>query len=66
MNQTDILNKIHEDLELVKQDLAEIKQVIKLDPKIKSSVVLKVQEARKRITKGQFTSNKDILREFEL
>lgn len=48
MMETDVLTKIHEDLEILKHDMAEIK------------------EARERIAKGQFVSNEDILKEFDV
>ena len=34
--------------------------------KEENEVIEKVKEARERISKGQFTSNKDILKEFDL
>ena len=66
MAQADILNKIHEDLELIKRDMAEIKEVIRLEPELREEVIEQVQEARERIAKGQFVSNEDILKEFDV
>ena len=65
MSQANILHKIHEDLELLKRDVAEIKEVIKLEPELREEVIEQIQEARERIGKGQFVSNKDILKEFD-
>jgi len=64
MSDTDILTKIHEDLELIKQDMAEIKEVIKLEPELCEEIKLQVREARERIAKGNYVSNKEILTEF--
>ena len=64
MAQVGILNKIHEDLELIKRDMAEIKEIISLEPELLEEVIEQVNEARKRISKGQFIRNKDILKEF--
>ncbi len=64
MAQADVLNKIHEDLELLKRDMAEIKEVIRIEPELREEVIEQVQEARKRIVKGQFVSNEEILKEF--
>ena len=65
MAQADVLTKIHEDLELLKQDMAEIKHVIRLEPELREEVIQQVEEARERIAKGQFVSNEDILKEFD-
>tara|TARA_Y100000310_G_C20571200_1_gene758128 strand:- start:14 stop:217 length:204 start_codon:yes stop_codon:yes gene_type:complete len=66
MSQANVLDKIHEDLELIKRDMAEIKEVIKLEPELRDEVIKQLQEARERISKGQFVSNEDILKEFDL
>ncbi|MBS3123124.1 hypothetical protein J4437_00655 [Candidatus Woesearchaeota archaeon] len=63
---TDVLTKIHEDLEILKVDIAEIKKVIKLQPELREEVIEQVKEARKRIAKGQGVSNNDILKEFDV
>ncbi len=64
MTQTTVLNRIHEDLELLKRDMTEIKEMISLEPELREEMIAQVQEARKRISKGQFIRNKDILKEF--
>lgn len=66
MAQLELLNKIHEDLELLKKDMAEIKEVIRFEPAVREEIKLQVKQARERIAKGEFVSNKDILKEFEL
>jgi len=66
MGQEGVLIKIHEDLELLKRDMAEIKEVIRLEPALREDVKRRVQEARGRIAKGRFVRNKDILKEFGL
>jgi len=65
MSEVDVLNKIHDDLEILKHDMAEIKQMIKLEPELKEEIKKQVEEARARIAKGEFVSNEDILKEFE-
>ena len=64
MNQTEVLHKIHEDLELLKRDISAIKEVITLEPELCEEVIIQLQEARKRIANGKFVSNNDILKEF--
>ena len=64
MSPVNVLSMIHEDLELLKRDLTEIKQVIKLEPELREEVKLQVQEARQRIAQGKFVRNQDILTEF--
>lgn len=66
MTQTNILYKIHEDLELLKRDMAEIKEIIKIEPKLREEVIMQVNEARERISRGEFINNEEILKEFEL
>lgn len=61
-----VLNKIHEDLELLKREVLEIKTAISLEPELKSRVKRQVEGARKRIAAGEFVSNKDVLKEFGL
>ena len=66
MTEAEILIKIHNDLEILKQDISEIKQVMNLEPKLKKEVIEQVKNARERISKGQFVSNEKILEEFDL
>ena len=66
MSEGEILIRIYEDLELLKRDVAEIREVINLEPELRKEIRLQVQLARERITKGQFVKNKDILKEFDL
>ena len=66
MTQTTVLHKIHEDLELLKQDMAEIKEMISLQPELRAEVNTQVKEARKRVSQEKFVRNRDILREFGL
>ena len=54
MAQTTVLHKIHEDLELLKQDIAEIKEMISLQPELRAEVITQMKEARKRISQGKF------------
>ena len=64
MTQTEMLTKIHEDLELLKKDVAEIKQVIWIEPELREEVKQKVLEARERMANGKFVRNEDMLKEF--
>ena len=61
-----MLSKIHDDLELLKRDMAQIKEIITLRPQLRKEVINQVNEARKRVAKGTFVRNKDLLKEFEL
>ena len=64
MNQDEVLHKIHEDLELLKKDVAEIKEVILIEPELREEVKAKVAEARKRVSQGNFVRHEDLLKEF--
>ena len=66
MLEAEVLYKIHDDLELLKQDMAEIKEVIRLEPELREEVIEQLQEARERIAKRRFVSNEEIVREFEI
>ena len=64
--ETELLNKIHEDLELLKRDVNQIKIAINLEPELRDEIKERVKEARARIAKGEFVSNEEVLKEFEL
>lgn len=68
MTRTDalILSKIHEDLESLKRDISEIKAAINLEPELKEEIKEQVKAARKRISKGEFISNEEVMSEFEM
>ena len=66
MSPNDILIKIHEDLESLKRDVAEIKEVIALRPELREELKEQVKAARERMAKGKYVSNKEILAEFGL
>jgi len=66
MSQSDVLHKIHDDLELLKRDVAVIKEAIHLEPELREEVIAQVKEARQRLANGQSVKNKDILTEFGL
>lgn len=63
---SEVLSKIHEDLELLKRDIAEINEAIYLEPELKEEIKQRVAEARERIGKGQFITNEQMLKEFGL
>jgi uncharacterized coiled-coil DUF342 family protein len=64
MSQTEVLDKIHEDLESLKKGMTEIKEIIRLEPELREEVKERVKQARERIARGEAVSNDDILREF--
>lgn len=64
--ETTVLNKIHEDLELLKKDVSEIKTAINLEPELREEIKQQVKGARERIAKGKFVSNDEMLKEFNL
>ncbi|MBI5158596.1 hypothetical protein HY992_00570 [Candidatus Micrarchaeota archaeon] len=62
MAKTVSIEMIHEDLEILKKDMAELKALF-LEPKLKKEIVDKVRQARKRIA-AVYVSNEDIKKEF--
>lgn len=64
--ETEVLNRIYEDLESLKRDVYEIKTAINLEPELRDEIKEQVKEARERIAKGQFISNEEMLKEFGL
>ena len=64
MSEAAVLCKIHEDLELLKRDMATIKEIIEIVPEVKEEIQQRVQEARARIVAGKFVRNEEILKEF--
>ena len=64
MVETITLNKIHQDVEFLKQQIAEVLHLIKIEPELREEIKLQVQEARERIAQGKFVSNEEILKEF--
>ena len=56
------INMIHEDLEELKKDVAELKALL-LEPTIRKEILEKIKEARKRM-KIHYVSNDDIKKEF--
>jgi len=66
MAEVEVLTRIHEDLEVLKRDMAVLRELIGIDLELKEEVKEQVRQARKRIAKGEFVSNKDILKEFDL
>ncbi len=53
---------IHEDLETLKRDFAELKALF-LEPKLKKEIIEKVKEARKRM-ETSYLPNDEIKKEF--
>ncbi|GBE20265.1 MAG TPA: hypothetical protein ENG87_01420 [Candidatus Pacearchaeota archaeon] len=58
------LETIHNDLELLKKAVAEIRIAVNIEPKLREEIKQQVNEARERIKKGEFVSNEEILKEF--
>ena len=66
INSLGTINKINEDLEMIKSAVNEIRVAIHLEPELREEIKQQVAEARERISRGDFVSNEDILKEFEL
>ena len=66
MQTVQVLNKIYEDLESLKRDMAEIKIAIKLEPELREDIKDHIKEARARLFKGKFISNEEMLKEFSV
>ena len=68
MNKTETvtLDKIYEDLELLKKYMLEIRTAINLEPELRNEIKQQVKEARERMLRGEFVSNKEILKDFGL
>ena len=62
MNENVAINMIHEDIEILKRDVAEIKAIL-LEPSIRKEIVEKIKEARERMKKN-YVSNDEIRKEF--
>lgn len=60
------MNKISEDLEMIKNAVNEIRIAIHLEPELREEIKQQVAEARERMSRGEFVSNEEILKEFEL
>ena len=60
------MKDIKNDLELLKKAVAEIKVAINLEPELKEEIKQQINEARKRMEKGEFISNEEILKEFSI
>lgn len=57
------IEMLHEDLEVLKKDVAELKALLISKPKLREEIVAKVKEARERMKKTHI-SNEDIKNEF--
>lgn len=57
------LEMIHEDLEVLKREIAEIKKAIFLEPELREEIIAKVQEARKRM-KNEYVTHEEVMSEF--
>ena len=63
MTESVTIKMIHEDLEGLKKDVAELKALLFLEPKLKKEIVANVKEARERMKKV-YVSDRDIKKEF--
>ncbi len=66
MTEAELLMKIHEDVEVLKRNVEELRAVIVESPEIREEIREKVESARRRIAKGIFVKNEDLLKEFGL
>ena len=57
------IQMLHEDLEELKGDFAELKALLISQPKLREEIVTRVEEARERMEKN-YVSNLDIKKEF--
>ena len=62
MPNTITMEMLHEDLESLKRDFAELRSIL-LEPTLRKEVAILIQEARKRM-KTKYVSNEDIKKEF--
>lgn len=62
MNENVSIGMLHEDLETLKRDVAELKALL-LEPTLRKEVMEKIKEARERMKKNH-VSNDDIKKEF--
>lgn len=60
------METIHKDLDFLKRAVAQIMIAVKADPELLDEVEQQVNEARDRISKGEFISNHEMLKEFDL
>jgi hypothetical protein len=56
------IEMIHEDLEILKRDFAELKTLL-LEPKIRKEILKTIKEARKRM-KTNYVTNESLKKEF--
>lgn len=59
------LEMIHEDLEAIKREIAEIKKAILLEPELREEIIAQVQEARKRM-KTEYVTHEEVMSEFDV
>jgi hypothetical protein len=63
MSESITIEMLHEDLETLKKDVAELKTLLLLEPTLKQEIIVKLKEARERMKKT-YVSNDDIKKEF--
>ena len=57
---------LHRDLEELKKAVARIMIAVEIEPELLDEVKQQIGEARNRISKGEFISNAEILKEFNI
>lgn len=57
------LEMLHEDLEALKREIAEIKKAIFLEPELREEIIARVEEARKRM-KTEYVTHEAMMSEF--
>ncbi len=60
------LDTIHKDLEFLKRAVAQIMIAVEVEPELLDEVKQQVGEARDRISNGEFISNAEMLKEFDI
>jgi len=57
------LEMIHEDLELLKRETAEMKKIIFSEPELREEIISRVKEARERM-KTEYVTHDEVMSEF--
>ena len=57
------LEMIHEDLEILKREIVEMKKVIFSEPELREEIIDRVREARERM-KTEYVTHEEMMNEF--
>ncbi|MDI6917310.1 MAG: hypothetical protein QMC80_05885 [Thermoplasmatales archaeon] len=59
------LEMIHEDLEMLKREIAEMKKIIFSEPELREEIISRVKEARERM-KTEYVTHEEMMNEFDV